>query len=329
MNGSSTLGIMRAYFRLFVNRRAFTLQSTTPNQSGRHYYYRPKKQPSLSLDTIRRHLTGFWTLGLYAINPQTQRSKWAAIDADYDGSMQHLRDLQGAFSQDGITAALEGSRRGGHLWMFGQEPLSAGAWRLYILHTAKKLRIPIKGSLACASAAGPALATTKAGRLLDGIEVIPKQDTLEEGEFGNGLRGPLGIHRANGCRYWFEGAPGSVSAQIEYLQALPKVSQEQLLRLTAGLSLPEEFAPAMRIPPRGTNRNFNGFRILDHVKVRYRLSRNYWARCPSCAEAGRDTGGNNLAILIRDSRFYRCWAGCTREMIREAVGHPVRQMRVS
>ena len=27
----------------------------------------------------------------------------------------------------------------------------------------------------------------------------------------------------------------------------------------------------------------------------------------------------------RDPRFYKCWAGCTKEMIREALGVPIRQ----
>ena len=79
------------YFHLFVNRRAYTLQSNRPHpESARHYYYRPKDKKtgqglSLTLDTIRRHLEGEITIGLYAINPATQCSKWVAIDADYAG----------------------------------------------------------------------------------------------------------------------------------------------------------------------------------------------------------------------------------------------------
>ena len=34
--------VVEDYFRLFVNRRAYTLQSDRPHpESGRHYYYRP------------------------------------------------------------------------------------------------------------------------------------------------------------------------------------------------------------------------------------------------------------------------------------------------
>jgi hypothetical protein len=61
------------YFRFFVNRRAYTLQSNRPHpESARHYYYRPKDKKtgqglSLRLDTIRRHLEGEITSGLYAV----------------------------------------------------------------------------------------------------------------------------------------------------------------------------------------------------------------------------------------------------------------------
>ena len=88
------------YFRLFINRRAYTLQSNKPHrESGQHYYYRPTDNKtgeglSLTLDTVRRHLEGEITIGLYAINPATQCSKWVAIDADYENSLADLRIAQ-------------------------------------------------------------------------------------------------------------------------------------------------------------------------------------------------------------------------------------------
>ncbi len=328
MNDVVTLEMARRYHRLFVNRRAYTLQSQTPNPNGRHYYYRPRSQASLSLPTLVHHLKGDRTLGLYAINPQTQKAKWAAIDADYGESIPHLLQMQWAFSQDGMSSALEPSRRGGHLWIFGEEPLPARLWRLYVLATAKRLHVPVKGGMATTGLSS-AFAVTRTGRLLDGIEVFPKQDSLNEGEFGNGLRGPLGMHRANGRRYWFGAAAKTVAAQLAYLDELPKVSEATISRLTEGMSLPEEFVPISRIPAQPVSINGRGFRILDHVKVRYRMSGNYWGRCPSCADAGRDKSGDNLAILIRDPRFYKCWAGCPREMIREVLGHPIREWKAS
>ncbi|HEY1254259.1 MAG TPA: hypothetical protein VGF01_05735, partial [Terracidiphilus sp.] len=44
------------------------------------------------------------------------------------------------------------------------------------------------------------------------------------------------------------------------------------------------------------------FRILDYVRATRKDSRNWWARCPSCAQAGHDRTGDNLAIQIRNPR---------------------------
>jgi hypothetical protein len=76
----------------------------------------------LSLETLRQHLAGELTVGLYSINPKTQRSKWVAIDADYKNAVEHLLKLQCELTQDGVEPALEKSNRGGHLWIFFEQP---------------------------------------------------------------------------------------------------------------------------------------------------------------------------------------------------------------
>ena len=134
----ASASVVADYFRLFVNRRAYTLQSNRPHpDSGRHYYYRPKDKKtgqglSLTLDTIRRHLEGEITVGLYSINPATQCSKWLAIDADYEDSLTDLLKLSFYLRQDGVESALENSHRGGHLWIFLAEPLPARDCRIYV-----------------------------------------------------------------------------------------------------------------------------------------------------------------------------------------------------
>ena len=43
----ATEELVKEYIALFVNRRAYTIQSTRPDPgSGRHYYYRPKEKVS-------------------------------------------------------------------------------------------------------------------------------------------------------------------------------------------------------------------------------------------------------------------------------------------
>src|ERR1700732_2021264 len=96
------------YWQLFVNRRAYVLQSMRPHaESGRYYYFRPKagkngEAPSLAAETGRRHQKG--------------------------------------------EAALKQSRRGAHLWIFGAQPLLDRQCRLLISGLALKLGIPIKGA---------------------------------------------------------------------------------------------------------------------------------------------------------------------------------------
>ncbi len=145
--GQASAEMAQRYFALFVNRLAYTLQSHKPGANGKHYYYRPKQDRRLSLQTIREHLNGQLTAGLYALNPKTQRSKWVAIDADYENALEDLLKLQWELRQDGVEAALEKSRRGAHLWIFADKPLLARHCRIYIYNLARRLKVPVKGRL--------------------------------------------------------------------------------------------------------------------------------------------------------------------------------------
>ena len=115
----------------------------------------------LTDETIGLHLEGKITVGLYAINPSTQRCKWVAIDADYRNAMEDLLKLQYHLTQDRVEPALEMSKRGGHLWIFLATPLLAKECRIYIHDLASRLGVPVKGS-----------------GLADGIEVFPKHDAI-------------------------------------------------------------------------------------------------------------------------------------------------------
>jgi hypothetical protein len=309
------------YWRLFVNRRAYTLQSTRPHpETGRHYYFRPNDKRTgapleLTEDIIRRHLEGEITIGLYAINPDNQSCKWLAIDADYKNAMEDLLKLQYRLGQDGVASALEMSRRGGHLWIFLATPLLARDCRAYAHDVALRLGVPVKGS-----------------GLREGIEIFPKHDLIASGGFGNAIRGPLGVHRGASRRFWFYGADYTVEAQIAYLNCLRKLSETELRIFIAGRERPkQENAPRSRIGGSTFRRAGAGrseFRILEHVGLVRKVGRNYVTRCPSCAEAGHDRSGDNLAILIEDPRFYQCWAGCGKEAIRAALGCPIRVTEV-
>ena len=285
--------IVNDYLGLFVNRRAYTMQSMRPHpESGRHYYFRPTKKATgapveLTEETIRRHVEGEITIGLYAINPSTQRCKWLAIDADYKNALEDLLKLQYHLWQDNVEPALEMSKRGGHLWILLATPLLAKECRVYIHDLATRLGLPVKGS-----------------GLADGIEVFPRHNAIGEGEFGNAIRGPLGVHRGAGRRFWFYGADYSLEAQMAYLTRLRKLTEDELRRFIAGIEIPQVSAPVERTPASAVEkRRRPEFRILDHIGKVRRVGRNYVARCPSCANAGHDRSCDNLAILIEDPRF--------------------------
>ena len=318
----ATDDLLTRYTELFVNRRAYTIQSSTPDsEKGRCFYYRPNGQVSLSDSTIRSHLEGRITIGLYAINPTTQRCKWVAIDADYPTALEDLLKLQWELRQDGVDAALEKSRRGGHLWIFAEQPLLARDCRVYIHSLARRLKVPVKGALLEVGS------QTRVTTLADGIEVFPKQDQIPATEFGNAIRGPLGIHRGAGKRYWFYGADYTLEAQLDYLRRLKRITEEEMSRFLADIHVPVQAPPTATghhfVP--SSNLNRRGFSILQHVTgKRRKTGRNYFTRCPSCARQGRDKSGDNLAISIADPRKYKCWAGCTKEDIRAALGCPIR-----
>lgn len=303
------------FMHLFVNRRAYSIQSTRPLPNGSFPYYlardwRTKEPRPLDEDAVRMHLNGDITISLYAINPESQRSKWVAIDADFDGAIEALFELQWELKQDGVQAALEQSRRGGHLWIFGAEPLLASECRIYVYNLALRLGVPVKG-----------------GGLKEGIEVFPRQDHLESTEYGNAIRAPLGVHRKTERRYWFYDADLNPEVQLAYLDGLKKLSEGELKSFIQGMSLPAAYRPvhsSAYIRPL-SGKSYEEFRILDFVRATRKDSRNWWARCPSCAQAGRDRSGDNLAIQIKNPRLYKCWAGCSKEEIRAALGRPVRR----
>jgi hypothetical protein len=149
-----------------------------------------------------------------------------AIDADYKNALVDLLKLQNELQQDGVEPALEKSNRGGHLWIFFEQPALARDCRVYIYHTALRLGLPIKGA-----------------GLPEGLEIFPRQDELGEGEFGNAIRAPLAVHRgareSRGWRFPFYGADYTLIDQLAYLCRIQKVSAARLASFIAGKTLPE------------------------------------------------------------------------------------------
>jgi len=143
------------------------------------------------------------------LNPTTQTSKWVAIDADYEQAFEDLLKLQWELGQDGVAAALEKSRRGGHLWIFGEAPLSARDCRVYIYNLARRLRVPVKGA-----------------GLAEGIEVFPRRMNSSQDSSAT-LFVASWCSSCDGKRYWFFGADYAIGKQLDYLDGLKKLSNAE------------------------------------------------------------------------------------------------------
>ena len=71
----------------------------------------------LSSDLLRDHLAGRGTWASYAIT-ENDLCWFAVFDADASDGLFQLFRLQQMLGEKGVPSYLEGSRRGGHLWVF-------------------------------------------------------------------------------------------------------------------------------------------------------------------------------------------------------------------
>jgi hypothetical protein len=209
------------YRELFIHRQDVFAQQTP---KGAYFL----KRSPISDDVIRSHLQGELTAGFYALCPDNS-TRWVCLDADRDDGLEQLQAAWKQLEQQGIPSLLEGSRRGGHLWIL-LEPIEAAKARRFILSALPHL---------------------------EGVEVFPKQDRLPDGGVGSLVRGPLGIHLLTGRRYPFldpislQPLAGSVQATLEYLPSVSRVSVSQVAQRWA--TAEHQSGPAESIKPAGSH----------------------------------------------------------------------------
>ena len=226
------------YWNWFVvNRYAYLVQRHTPAPNGKYSYYAPKDKRTdvkltLTPKDVELHLAGLKTISLYTIEPEHSTCKWIAIDADHDKAFSDLAAVQQDLKQEGIEALLEKSRRGGHLWIFAAEPLPAALCRILVYTLALSIGVPIKGF----------------NHEVEGLEIFPKQDRLEEGFFGNAIRGPLGVHRATSNRYWFDRVSSNMRAQFDLIRNARRLTLAELEARTVGITMPSVDEPPPPVP---------------------------------------------------------------------------------
>jgi hypothetical protein len=204
---------LQTYLELFCHRRdLYALQT----KRGSYFLTRSE----VTQQVAASHLRGSLTAGFYALAPDNT-VRWVVLDADKPDGLEQLQDAWRHLGSREISAFLELSRRGGHLWTFFEPGVPAEQARRLIL-----------GALP----------------LLEDIEVFPKHDELTEGRpVGTLVRGPFGIHRLTGKRYPFvdpislKPLSGSVRGVLELLQDAERISPD---RVSAQLETVQDQADA-------------------------------------------------------------------------------------
>jgi len=267
----------------------------------------------LRSEHVRRHLEGHHTIGCYALAPGFSSCKWMALDVDYDMCDGHLDMIAKEMEADGLSPALEDSRRGGHIWVLFATPIPGSIVRTYLYNLLDSKGFAIRG---------------ERGKK-EGVEIFPKQSTLAEGSYGNGLRGPLGIHRKAWQRFWFRAAAPNIEDQFKFLRWLPRASYEHMESLTEGLSMPDDCNEVVReqaVEWQDSNHKGREFDVRNYLQMPRRWTRGRKGlegkiQCPSCAEAGKDRGRDNLSITNEKGKnipSFICFAGCPRIAVIEA-----------
>ncbi|HSR29699.1 MAG TPA: CHC2 zinc finger domain-containing protein [Anaerolineae bacterium] len=171
----------------------------------------------LNVEHLYAHLCGEITLGTYVLN-QSSQARFVVLDDDRENGWSYLLDFGAKLAADGIPAYLEKSRRGGHLWMFFEQPLAGAKVRSFAQAVVKK-------------------------HDFDGFEIYPKQGKSDRG-LGSLIRMPFGVHRLVGRRYGFFAADGrplgrTLREQMYALQS-PQFVPEALLKTQTSISSARE-----------------------------------------------------------------------------------------
>ncbi len=154
----------------------------------------------LTDEVLWRHLAGGHTIGTYVIDERGW-CPFAVFDADSDEALLSLLDVQACLATDGIPSYLEGSRRGGHLWVFLASLIAASLVRRWLLPYCP-----------------------------GGMEFYPKQETASLEHPGSLVRVPFGVHRLSGRRYpfvsWRDGqlvpVANSMAAALAWLSGVER-----------------------------------------------------------------------------------------------------------
>jgi hypothetical protein len=209
--------LLDAWGHLWINRgEPYALQQ----EDGTYrWIYEPADAAVLAA-----HLAGSSTIALSSLG-EDGSCRWLCLDADQADALPHLLELASALAEVGLPGLVEASRRGGHLWLLLDAPVSAAIARRVLTHELDDLRT--------------------AGLQVPSLELYPDTDAAEA--LGHAVRLPLGLHRLTGRRYAlfdeqsYPCAFTTTEAALRFMLAWPRISTVQLVRRD-GERLPAEQA---------------------------------------------------------------------------------------
>lgn len=212
------------------------------------------------------------------------------MDADEEDQWQALKAMARHLETEGVTAYIECSSRGGHVWLFTPR-LPGSTLRRFGKALIQKYQLPT-------------------------LELYPKQDQLVTG-VGSLVRLPFGIHRKTGKRYSFLTSDE---------QPLAPTLRQQLAILARPVLVPEDFITAISaayvaptpLPSKNTRphkvtadagetlseRIKNAMSVYDFVSHYVELDRNARGLCPFHDD-------HHQSFQVNEIRnFWHCYAGC-------------------
>lgn len=252
--------------KTFINRQdCFAVQADVG-----HYY--SVKEP-LTVNHLVRHLKGEMTLGVYLLSSEG-KAKFTVIDADDDEGFEKLLRAQEALS---FPSYMEGSRRGGHLWFFFEEPIAGKNAKNFGLEIAKIFSIE--------------------------AEVFPKQS--ESQGPGSSIRLPFGIHKKTHQRYPFIGL-GDWRSQLDVLLHPKTVPIEEVMKYQ--YQEPER----KRVTPTYTEtadlplweKVKRQITVEELVSEYVELNRSGLGKCPL-----HDDTNPSLSVNVKEN-YWHCFSGC-------------------
>ncbi len=196
--------VLEDWLTLFVNRE---LPYAVQQADGSYRWVYEPVTPVL----LAAHLAGEITLALSSSDTRG-RCRWACLDVDVPGGLPQLLAVREALADLKLPGLVEASRRGGHLWLFFDEPLPTVAARHVVA----------------------AALTTVAAQSVEvpALELYP--DGCASGALGHAARLPLGVHRKTGQRYPLFDAEGlpcvftSLEKAAAFLLATPRIAATPL-----------------------------------------------------------------------------------------------------